>query len=272
MKEAANQQMLGTASPPEICAVIRTMGAWSVEEGVAPYNDILPIVVLDEARQRPTAVCGTGFLVGDGILVTAWHCVRGALPAGQRYIVCRKRAPDLYDPFPILDIAQHPAGRDLALCHVPLKVREHFKIFTDPVKPGMHVWTFGYPATHVSQDAHGELVFHLGPRYLEGYITRGFVFPEAMGGPSGVWELDMQVPGGLSGAPLFFQGTDAALGVVFHAHEVETVETFRSIDPVTGKREPEVVRVIQFGLAHPIELVLELQGQASGGRVLRELM
>ena len=93
-----------------------------------------------------------------------------------------------------------------------------------------------------------------------------------MGGPSPVWELDMQVPGGLSGAPLFFQGTDAVLGVVFHAHEVETVETFRCVDPVTGKREPEIVRVIYFGLAHPMELVLELRGQASGGRALRELM
>jgi hypothetical protein len=88
----------------------------------------------------------------------------------------------------------------------------------------MHVWTFGYPATHVRQDAHGNKVFALGPRYLEGYVTRTFIYPEGPGGPSPAHELDIQVPGGLSGAPVFFQGTDAILGVVFHAHEVETVE------------------------------------------------
>jgi hypothetical protein len=224
------------------------------------------------ASQRPVSVCGTGFLLADGILVTAWHCVRATLPAGHRYVVCRKRGPDVYDPFPVLDVAQHPQGRDLAVCHVPLEAREHFKIFTDPVKPGMHVWTFGYPATQLSEGTDGHPVFHLGPRYLEGYITRGFIFPDGLGGPSPVWELDMQVPGGLSGAPIFFQGTDAVLGMVFHAHEVETVETFRSVDPVTGKRQPEIVRVIYFGLAHPVDLVLDLCGQASSGKALRELM
>jgi hypothetical protein len=243
-----------------------------VDDGIAPHNDILPIVVLDEARQRPVSVCGTGFLVANGILVTAWHCVRNPLPAGQGYVVCRKRAPDVYDPFPMLDIVQHPRGRDLALCHVPLQAREAFKIFTDPVKPGMHVWTFGYPATQVSEGLDGHPVFHLGPRYLEGYITREFIFPDGLGGPSPVYELDMQVPGGLSGAPIFFQGTDAILGVIFHAHEVETVETFRSVDPTTGKRQPEIVRVIYFGLAHPVELVLELRGPVSGDRALQELM
>ncbi len=36
----------------------------------------------------------------------------------------------------------------------------------------------------------------------------------------------MRVSGGLSGAPTFFQGIDAILGVVFDVHEAETVETF----------------------------------------------
>jgi len=112
----------------------------------------------------------------------------------------------------------------------------------------------------------------LGPRYLEGYVTRTFVYPEGPGGPSPAHELDIQVPGGLSGAPVFFQGTDAILGVVFHAHEVETVETFSSVVAVTGKREPEIVRVIYFGLAYPLDTILELRGPVTNDRPPREVL
>ena len=243
-----------------------------MENGITPTNDILPIVVLDEAAQRPVAVCGTGFLIADDLLVTAWHCVRDKLKPGHRYVVCRKRGPDVYDPYPLDDIVQHTAGRDLALGRVPLAAKERFKLFLEPVKPGMHVWTSGYPATQVRRDSEGKEVLVLGPRYLEGYVTRTFIYPEGLGGPAPAHELDMQVPGGLSGAPLFFQGTDAILGVLFHAHEVETVEVFRSVDPATGNRQPEIVKVIYFGLAYPIDTVLELSGPASNGRALRELM
>lgn len=242
-----------------------------MENGVAPWKDILPIVVLDEATARPVAVCGTGFLIADGLLVTAWHCVRDPLKQGQGYFVCRKRGPDIYDPFPLDDIIQHPAGRDLALGRVPLAATQRFSLFMPAVKPGMHVWTFGYPAPQVRHDDQGKKMFALGPRYLEGYVTRTFIYPGGLGGPSPAHELDMQVPGGLSGAPVFFQGTDAILGVVFHAHEVETVEVFRSVDPVTGKQQPEIVRVIYFGLAYPLDAVLELRGPATNDRALRDL-
>jgi hypothetical protein len=89
-----------------------------------------------------------GFLIADGLLVTAWHCVREPLKPGQRYVVCRKRGPDVYDPFPLDDIVPHPAGRDLALGRVPLAATQRFSLFRTAVQPGMHVWTFGYPAPH----------------------------------------------------------------------------------------------------------------------------
>lgn len=243
-----------------------------MSEGVRPSEDILAIAVVDESTARPVATCGTAFLIADGLAVTAWHCVRDLLKPGQRYVVCRKRGPDVYDPFPLSDIVQHPAGRDLALGRVPLRASQRFALFMPAVQPGMHVWTFGYPATQLRHDAHGNNVFALGPRYLEGYVTRTFIYPEGPGGPSPAHELDIQVPGGLSGAPIFFQGTDAILGVVFHAHEVETVESFSSVDPVTGERQPEIVRVIYFGLAYPLDTLLELRGPATDDRPLRELV
>ena len=243
-----------------------------MEDGVLPSNDVFPIIVLDESTQRPVAVCGTGFLIADGILVTAWHCVRDKLPSGQQYVVARKRGPDVYDPFPLTDIVQHPSGRDLAVGRVPLGAKERFKLFLEPVKPAMRVWTFGYPATQLRHDDEGQPVFALGPRYLEGYVTRTFRYPARIGGPTVVHELDMRVTGGLSGSPVFFHGTDAILGVVFDVYEAETVETFATVDAATGKRLPEIVRVTYFGLAQTIQSVLELRGPASGDRDLRELM
>lgn len=243
-----------------------------MSEGVTPSDDILPIAVIDEASGRPVAACGTAFLIADGLAVTAWHCVRDPLKPGQRYVVCRKRGPDVYDPFPLSDIVQHPTGRDLALGHVPLPATQRFALFMPTVQPGMHVWTFGYPATQLRRNSDGNKVFALGPRYLEGYVTRTFIYPESPGGPSPAYELDMQVPGGLSGAPVFLQGTDAILGVVFHAHEVETVEAFGYVDPATGKREPEIVRVIYFGLAYPLDTLLALRGPATNDRPLRNVV
>lgn len=240
--------------------------------GVTPSEDILSIAVIDEAAARAVAVCGTGFLIADGLLVTAWHCVREPLKPGQRYVVCRKRGPDVYDPFPLDDIVQHPAGRDLALGRVPLAATQRFSLLRTAVQPGMHVWTFGYPAPQLRYDDHGNRVFALGPRYLEGYVTRTFLYPQGPGGPTPAHELDMQVPGGLSGAPIFLEDTDAILGVIFHAHEVETVESFSSVDPATGKRQPEIVRVIYFGLAYPLDILLELRGPATNDRALRELL
>jgi hypothetical protein len=81
-----------------------------MEDGIVATNDILPIVAVDERTSRPVAVCGTSFLIADGVFVTAWHCVQSALPSGQRYVVLRKRAPNVYDPSPLDGVVQHPSG------------------------------------------------------------------------------------------------------------------------------------------------------------------
>ena len=44
------------------------------------------------------------------------------------------------------------------------------------------------------------------------------------------------------------------------------------MDPRTGKREPEIVRVIYFGLAYTLDTLLELRGPATNDRPLRELV
>src|SRR4030095_5259710 len=86
--------------PTSRIVLMRRTREVGVGSGVTPSEDILPIALIDEAAARAVAVCGTGFLIADGLIVTAWHCVREPLKPGQRYVVCRKRRPDVYDPFP----------------------------------------------------------------------------------------------------------------------------------------------------------------------------
>ena len=139
--------------------------------------------------------------------------------------------------------------------------------FPTAVQPGMHVWTFGYPAPSFDTTIMATecSCWASIPRGLR---NQDLSLSPRPGGPTLAHELDMQVPGGLSGAPIFLEGTDAILGVVFHAHEVETVESFSSVDPATGKRQPEIVRVIYFGLAYPLDVLLELRGPATNDRAL----
>jgi hypothetical protein len=74
----------------------------------------------------------------------------------------------------------------------------------------------------------------------------------------------MPAPAGISGAPLI-RGTRSVVGVVFGTNDVATVESLAQVDPDTGKREPEVLRVVSFGLAHVTATLWEASSTATGG-------
>jgi hypothetical protein len=139
---------------------IREVGD-GVGTGVTPSEDILAIAVIDEASPRAVAVCGTGFLIADGLLVTAWHCVREPLKPGQRYVVCRKCGPDVYDPFPLDDIVQHPAGRDLASEGSHLQQLSGSP-FSDRGSTGNARLDVRVPRPQLRYDDHGNRVLMLG--------------------------------------------------------------------------------------------------------------
>ena len=61
-------------------------------------------------------------------------------------------------------------------------------------------------------------------------------------------------------------------GVIYGSRGVEAIDQFASVDPDSGERTPEVVRLTTFGLAHHTETIVEAAGQATGGRPLRELV
>jgi len=84
------------------------------------------------------------------------------------------------------------------------------------------------------------------------------------------YELDMPTPAGLSGAPLVKVGSPEVIGVIYGSNDVATIEQEASVNPQTGKREPEIQRIISFGLAHYTETLRNLQGIATGGLPLHQ--
>jgi hypothetical protein len=75
------------------------------------------------------------------------------------------------------------------------------------------------------------------------------------------WELSFAVPGGLSGAPLFLDGTLEVVGVVYGNNDVATIEESATVDS-SGVRSPEVQRIVSFGLAHHHSQLLPLTAAA----------
>jgi hypothetical protein len=128
---------------------------------------------------------------------------------------------------------------------------------------GASVVSWGYPLSKFQQRADGGRTFILDPRYLEGYVTRPFQDDDRGFGVTQAYELDMPTPEGLSGAPLLKMGTTEVVGVVYGTNEVAIIKHFERVDE-EGRREPEVQRVVTFGLAHHTSSLHSLRGPATG--------
>lgn len=239
-------------------------------------NDIIPIfIVKDQPELVPVAFKGTGFLIANGLLITCWHCVAGDLPPGTTYAaLLRGPGSETYHHFRIERIERDHNGADLATARVSLSQGDaRFVLAEQPVARGVDVWTAGYPLVHGERDAMGEVGFLISFRYLQGYIVRPFLFldpRERSTIPS--YEIDMPAPEGLSGAPVIQVGTREVIGVIYGTNDVQRVEEFAGVDPATGQRQPEVVRIVSFALAHCTETLWALQTSSTGDRPLREYL
>jgi len=245
----------------------------SMESQVNASKIFFAIFLIDqELKEPPIAFCGTGTVVARGVLLTCWHCVRTPAPEGHVYVACRREDDGRYVPHVMTAIEQHPEGLDLAMARVDVEAEERIVLYAGEPETAMPTWSYGYPHTSLTTDAAGRRQFNLGPRYLQGYIMRGFNHDQPGFRSTPSLELDMPTPDGLSGAGLFKHPTDQMIGLVYASHKVATIEAFERVDPETGEREPEIQQVVTFGLAHSVESLRDFAGTATGGRRLRELI
>jgi hypothetical protein len=163
---------------------------------------------------------------------------------------------------PLQDIHRDPGGSDLATAAIDLPETLGFELASEDPGAGTDVYSFGYPFT---------TRLEVESRLLRGYITRGFRYDHPSLGDVLSYELDIPCPAGLSGAPVLRPGSRRLLGVVYGSNDVAMVESIASVDE-GGQKQPEVRRIVSFGLAHHLETLRALRGPATGNRPLADLL
>jgi len=236
-------------------------------------RDILPLFVL-RGSEPPDVVSfeGTAFLIADRVLVTCAHCVARPLAAGEAFAVAVKEESKYTRAYYLSNIEADPTGIDLATANVDLKQHTPLGLGNGDLALGTDVFSFGYPLTDRRRTAEGKSSFNLNSRYLEGYVTRAFRYEPPAGAPIESYELDMMAPAGLSGSPLVKKGSRLVYGVVYGTADVAQLEHIATVDPDTGARQPEVQRIVTFGMAHYTRSLHNLRGAATGGRSLSQLL
>jgi hypothetical protein len=211
---------------------------------------ILPVFVAQPGSPAKLLdFCGTGFLIANGLLITCWHVVKPELPNGQRYCVAVNEGTT-YSVFFLQNVQQDLNGSDLATATVHLDASIGLTLARDDVILGGAVWTYGYPLTDVKSLPEGDLHFRVNPRFMRGHVMRHFNYDHAEYGNVPSYELNIPAPQGISGAPLVKNDMLEVVGVVYGNNDVATIEEFAHIDEKTGKRQPELQRIVSFGLAN----------------------
>lgn len=234
---------------------------------------ILPIYVFTtpDRGQRLVRFAGTGFHAGKGVFITCWHCVREELKADQFYGVL-VRVNGGYTARSLAVIEQDPTGKDLATARIfpgPPNVSPTFTSMS--ARELEDVCAFGYPFSGLSpEEPEVGRVPRIYPRSLKGYVVRRFHHDQPGFGVAHSYELDMPTPEGLSGAPLMSLAWEV-LGVVYGTNETTRIAEWANVDE-EGNRIPEVQRIVSFGLAHHADSLMNLSGEATHGRTLREFL
>lgn len=233
------------------------------------FHDIVAIVIEEISPPHHwVSFQGTGFVIAPGLVLTCWHCVSAPLEDKHQYAAIAEVELSNWEVFPLRNIEQDGNGFDLASANLDLNPAIGLKVAETNVIVGADVWTGGYPYHDVEEDitAHNKLT--LKPRLLKGYVCRNAFDSRNPKVPC--YDLDMPAPRGLSGGPVIKMSSEAigkgsadVIGVIYGANDVGVLEQVSSVDPESGKHEPEIQRVEYFGLAHDLETVRNLSGKAT---------
>ncbi len=234
------------------------------EVAVRAGDDIFPVfVVRPDEQGAPIRFVGTGFIAAPRVFVTSWNVVRDELEDGQRYAAAR-RVVGGHEALHLSNITQDVGGRDLAIASIDRDPTLGLSLPATIPPLGADVLAWGYPLAR-NDVCDDRLWFRLSPRYLQGYITRAFIFESRQFSDSAVYELDMPAPEGMSGAPLVRQGTNELLGVVFGELEASPVSLGSGGQAQTSGR-------VSFAIAHHTQSIADLCGPATEGAPLSECL
>jgi len=232
-------------------------------------KDILPIFIMKgDVPSTPVSFHGTGFIIAPRLLITCWHCVSTPLQKNCRYAAVIKINKNEYRAIYLSNIEKDANGMDLATANLNHSPAIPLKLSLKEAPMGTNILTFGYPLTDERQMKNGLMQFQLNGRYMEGYIMRDFYYAHTKYGKVASYELNFQVPEGLSGSPLIKMGSKEVIGVIYGSNEVAAIDEFASIDPISKERKPEIQKLIQFGLAHYTTTLQNVVGTATDNKPL----
>ncbi len=223
-------------------------------------RNIVPIFAIEKTHPgKLISFQGTGFILAPNLLITCWHCVSSLLADNQQYAAIIPTKPEGYSALHLNELEQGFNGIDVAVASIATEPTLGLTLAKADVPWGTHVWTYGYPFTTAKEVADTGKRFMLDGRYLEGYVTQAFHYEHHKYGQVSSYELSMPIPAGLSGAPLIRLGSKEVIGLIYGNNDVATIEQFAEVDSQTGKREPEVQRIMSFGLAHHFDTLKNLR-------------
>jgi len=238
-----------------------------------PESSTLPIFIFSPT-ETPQIVSfeGTGFVTNHLIFITCWHCVRHQLSNNRKYVaVIKSQEGAGWKAIDLTNLEQDANGNDIATANIERvpEITPMLSIAADSLLMGTDVCTYGYPLTDKRKES-GKMQYILNGRYLEGYIMRGFYYDHHEYGMVKSYELNFPTAAGLSGSPLIRIGSAEVVGVIYGNNDVATIEHASRVDPETGIREPEIQRIISFGLAHYTDTLREARGKATQGKTIAE--
>ena len=237
-----------------------------------PVRCVLPIITVNfDSDPRPVTFEGTAFLIKPNIIMTCWHCVKNELPPNHKYAVLQINKEMKFTVSDLEDLEKDSRGYDLALARCDFTPEVEISLSEDEYWAGQQVYSFGYPDTELRDRDDGAIEVNLTARYFQSYVMRLFNYQVNEHPITKSYELAMAAPEGLSGAPLLKHGTNELLGVVYGNIDVQKITQFKKVDPDTGDEEPEIQRIISYGLAHHLDVISELSGKATNNRTIREL-
>ncbi|MGB7293641.1 MAG: trypsin-like peptidase domain-containing protein [Thermodesulfobacteriota bacterium] len=208
---------------------------------------------------------GTGFIIAPKILVTCWHCIEEPLQENEQYsaIVVKEDGTD-HKLITLYNIDKDSNGNDLATASHDYEPSEYLlKVPLNDAAFGAEIWTYGYPFTAPELLPNRSIRFMVPPQFFKGYIVRNLIFKQPGYGDVKSYELDLNVPKGLSGAPVMGLGDTIVFGVIYGSNDIATIDHLSLLDPETGYKQPEIQRIVSLGVAHYTENLLLVRGKAT---------